>query len=107
MAIFLFFERDRYGYWGVCFIYGTFFALRALSSTGKTYDNSEAVYKGVKFLLSIQNEEGGWGESHLSCPTEVIFFSMNTKKVQFFYKNVLSVTIIPLNLFPKELLQQK
>ncbi|PWA55417.1 squalene cyclase [Artemisia annua] len=60
-----------YGYWGVCFIYGTFFALRGLSSTGKTYDNSEAVRKGVKFLLSIQNEEGGWGESLLSCPTEV------------------------------------
>lgn len=62
---------DRYGYWGVCFIYGTFFALRALSSAGKTYDNNEAVRKGLKFLLSIQNEEGGWGESLLSCPTEV------------------------------------
>lgn len=61
----------RYGYWGVCFIYATFNSLRALSSTGKTYDNNEAVRKGVKFLLSIQNEEGGWGESHKSCPTEV------------------------------------
>ena len=36
-----------------------FFALRALSSARKMYDNSDAVYKGVKFLLSIQNEEGG------------------------------------------------
>ncbi|KAL4562449.1 hypothetical protein LXL04_034654 [Taraxacum kok-saghyz] len=61
----------RYGYWGVCFIYGTFFALRALSTAGKTYKNNEAACKGVKFLLSIQNEEGGWGESLLSCPTEV------------------------------------
>ncbi|KAM0012177.1 putative dammarenediol II synthase [Helianthus debilis subsp. tardiflorus] len=60
-----------YGYWGVCFIYGTFFALRGLSSTGNTYENSIAVRKGVKFLLSTQNEEGGWGESHISCPTEV------------------------------------
>ncbi|KAI3740837.1 hypothetical protein L2E82_31311 [Cichorium intybus] len=64
-------DGSWYGYWGVCFIYGTCFALRALSSAGKTYDNNEAVCKGVKFLLSIQNEEGGWGESLLSCPTEV------------------------------------
>ncbi|GKC23915.1 dammarenediol II synthase-like protein [Tanacetum coccineum] len=64
-------DGSWYGYWGVCFIYGTFFALRGLSSTGKTYDNSEAVCKGVKFLLSVQNEEGGWGESRMSCPTEV------------------------------------
>nr|XP_043609055.1 dammarenediol II synthase-like [Erigeron canadensis] len=69
-------ERQRddgswYGYWGVCFIYGTFFALRGLGSAGMTYDNNEAVRKGVKFLLSIQNEEGGWGESHKSCPTEI------------------------------------
>lgn len=71
ISYFHLFICDRYGYWGVCFIYGTFFALRALSSAGKTYDNNEAVRKGLKFLLSIQNEEGGWGESLLSCPTEV------------------------------------
>nr|XP_043609057.1 dammarenediol II synthase-like [Erigeron canadensis] len=67
-------QRDDgswYGYWGVCFIYATFFALRALSYADKTYDNTEVVRKGVKFLLLIQNEEGGWGESHKSCPTEV------------------------------------
>ncbi|KAL8108578.1 hypothetical protein AgCh_024884 [Apium graveolens] len=41
-----------------------------LASVGKTYDNSESVRKGVQFFLSTQNEEGGWGESFESCPSE-------------------------------------
>ncbi|XP_058203430.1 dammarenediol II synthase-like [Rhododendron vialii] len=56
-----------YGYWGICFIYGTFFALGGLIAAGSTYDNSQSVRRGVHFLLSIQNEEGGWGESRESC----------------------------------------
>ncbi|KAF5944751.1 hypothetical protein HYC85_018828 [Camellia sinensis] len=35
----------------------------------KTYNNSQAVRRGIEFLLSIQNEEGGWGESLESCPS--------------------------------------
>ncbi|KAL7241992.1 hypothetical protein ACSBR1_014550 [Camellia fascicularis] len=58
-----------YGYWGICFIYGTFFVLEGLVSAGKTYNNSQAVRRGIEFLLSIQNEEGGWGESLESCPS--------------------------------------
>lgn len=61
----------RYGFWGICFIYGTFFALGGLEAAGKTYDNCEAVRQAVKFFLSIQNEEGGWGESYKSCTREV------------------------------------
>nr|XP_043619398.1 dammarenediol II synthase-like [Erigeron canadensis] len=64
-------DGSWYGYWGICFLYGTFFALVGLESAGRTYDNSEAVRKAVKFLLSKQNEEGGWGESIESCPSEV------------------------------------
>ncbi|PWA49960.1 OSC2 [Artemisia annua] len=64
-------DGSWYGYWGICFIYGTFFALGGLEAGGKTYNKSEAVRKGVKFLLSIQNEEGGWGESYKSCMSEV------------------------------------
>ncbi|KAK1362257.1 Terpene cyclase/mutase family member [Heracleum sosnowskyi] len=59
-----------YGYWGICFLYGTYFALSGLASVGNTYNNSEAVRKGVQFLVSTQNEEGGWGESLDSCPSE-------------------------------------
>ncbi|KAK6150030.1 hypothetical protein DH2020_017555 [Rehmannia glutinosa] len=61
-------DGSWYGYWGICFLYATFFALGGLASAGKTYENSEAVRKGVNFFLSTQNEEGGWGESLESCP---------------------------------------
>ncbi|GKE17570.1 dammarenediol II synthase-like protein [Tanacetum coccineum] len=64
-------DGSWYGYWGICFIYGTFFSLRGLESAGLTYKNCEAIQKGVKFLLSTQNEEGGWGESYKSCPSEI------------------------------------
>ncbi|XP_047307745.1 dammarenediol II synthase-like [Impatiens glandulifera] len=62
-------DGSWYGYWGICFIYATFFVLRGLNACGKTYYSCEAIRKGVKFLLSIQNEEGGWGESLESCPS--------------------------------------
>ncbi|KAK1422785.1 hypothetical protein QVD17_18072 [Tagetes erecta] len=64
-------DGSWYGYWGICFLYGTFFALKGLVSAGKTYNNTEAVHKAVNFLLSKQNEEGGWGESIKSCTREV------------------------------------
>ncbi|KAL1834019.1 hypothetical protein ACET3Z_003670 [Daucus carota] len=63
-------DGSWYGFWGICFLYGTYFALSALASVGKTYNNSEAVRIAVKFFLSKQNEEGGWGESLESCPSE-------------------------------------
>ncbi|XP_058208022.1 dammarenediol II synthase-like [Rhododendron vialii] len=62
-------DGSWYGYWGICFIYSTFFALGGFASVGKTYNNSEAVRRAVGFLLSTQNEEGGWGESLESCPS--------------------------------------
>ncbi|KAA8519488.1 hypothetical protein F0562_013744 [Nyssa sinensis] len=62
-------DGSWYGYWGICFIYGTFFVLGGLASAGKTYNNSTAVRKAVQFLLSAQNEEGGWGEDLESCPS--------------------------------------
>ena len=57
-----------YGNWGICFIYGTWFALGGLAAAGKTYYNCGAVRKGVEFLLTTQKEDGGWGESYISCP---------------------------------------
>ncbi|CAA3028533.1 dammarenediol II synthase-like [Olea europaea subsp. europaea] len=62
-------DGSWYGYWGICFLYGTFFVLGGLSAAGKTCENSEAVHKGVNFLLSTQNGEGGWGECLESCPS--------------------------------------
>ncbi|XP_028055478.1 beta-amyrin synthase-like [Camellia sinensis] len=56
------------GIWGVCFTYGTWFALGGLVATGKTYNNCAAIRKGVEFLLSSQRDSGGWEESYLSSP---------------------------------------
>ncbi|KZS88495.1 terpene synthase [Sistotremastrum niveocremeum HHB9708] len=59
-----------YGSWGICYTYGTLFALHFLSSIGLTYETSEAVRNGCEFLCSVQNDDGGWGESWTSCSTE-------------------------------------
>ncbi|XP_010435607.1 PREDICTED: seco-amyrin synthase-like isoform X3 [Camelina sativa] len=60
-------DGSWYGNWGVCFLYGTLFALRGLVAAGNTYNNCEAIRKAVRFLLDTQNTEGGWGESYISC----------------------------------------
>ncbi|KAJ8760087.1 hypothetical protein K2173_010943 [Erythroxylum novogranatense] len=59
------------GNWGICFTYGAWFALMGLTAAGKTYTNCLAVRKGVDFLLQMQCEDGGWGESYLSCSNKV------------------------------------
>ncbi|WCJ37176.1 Lupeol synthase [Euphorbia peplus] len=64
-------DGSWYGNWGICFIYGTWFALVGLSAAGKTYSNCPAVRKGVDFLLKNQSKDGGWGESYLSCPNKI------------------------------------
>ncbi|XP_065867541.1 beta-amyrin synthase 1-like isoform X2 [Euphorbia lathyris] len=64
-------DGSWYGNWGICYIYGTYFALRGLAAVGKTYENSRVVKKGCEFLLSKQVSSGGWGESYLSCTKSV------------------------------------
>lgn len=61
-------DGSWYGCWGVCFTYGTWFALGGLAAAGKTYTNSPTVRKAVHFLLNSQTQNGGWGESFRSCP---------------------------------------
>ncbi|CAH8356151.1 unnamed protein product [Eruca vesicaria subsp. sativa] len=65
-------DGSWYGNWGVCFTYGTFFAVRGLAAAGKTYHNGDAIRRGraANFLIETQNSEGGWGESYLSCPNK-------------------------------------
>ncbi|CAM8877446.1 unnamed protein product [Rhodiola kirilowii] len=60
-------DGSWYGKWGICFTYAAWFALGGLAHAGKTYNNCVAVRKGVQFLLKIQCEDGGWGESYRSC----------------------------------------
>jgi squalene-hopene/tetraprenyl-beta-curcumene cyclase len=62
-----FLKRDQradgswYGRWGMNYIYGTWSALSALGAAGIERSATE-VRKGVRFLLAIQNADGGWGE---------------------------------------------
>jgi squalene-hopene/tetraprenyl-beta-curcumene cyclase len=55
-------DGSWYGRWGVAYIYGTCFALRGLRASG--YDDREAgILRAGEWLRSIQNADGGWGES--------------------------------------------
>jgi sporulenol synthase len=57
-------EQDGswYGRWGVCYIYGTWAAVTGLIACGVNPQNKK-IHKAKQWLLSVQNEDGGWGES--------------------------------------------
>nr|B9X0J1.1 RecName: Full=Baccharis oxide synthase; Short=StrBOS [Stevia rebaudiana]BAH23676.1 baccharis oxide synthase [Stevia rebaudiana] len=61
-------DGSWYGEWGICFTYGTCFALGGMEAIGKTYENCEAIRRAVNFLLTTQRNDGGWGESYRSSP---------------------------------------
>ena len=75
---------NRYGSWGVCFTYGTWFALRGLAAVGKTYNDTLTIRNGVDFLLKTQRDDGGWGESYLSCANEVTTIVLSLCMLYFF-----------------------
>jgi squalene-hopene/tetraprenyl-beta-curcumene cyclase len=54
-------DGSWYGRWGLNYIYGTWSVLCALNAAG--VDHQDPVFrKAVDWLLSIQNQDGGWGE---------------------------------------------
>jgi squalene-hopene/tetraprenyl-beta-curcumene cyclase len=57
-------ERDGswFGRWGVNYIYGTFLALRALRVAGGTQARP-AIDNAAAWIRSVENRDGGWGES--------------------------------------------
>jgi squalene-hopene/tetraprenyl-beta-curcumene cyclase len=55
-------DGSWFGRWGVNYIYGTWQALKGLADIGEDM-NAPYVRKAVDWLLSVQNEDGGWGES--------------------------------------------
>ncbi|KAJ0008417.1 hypothetical protein Pint_30747 [Pistacia integerrima] len=63
-------DGSWYAIWGICFIYGTWFAIEGLTAAGKTYDNCLAIRKATDFLLKTQLDDGGWGESYHSSTTK-------------------------------------
>jgi squalene-hopene/tetraprenyl-beta-curcumene cyclase len=55
-------EGCWYGRWGVNYIYGTWQTLVGLSAVG--YDmRHPRIRKAVDWLISVQQQDGGWGES--------------------------------------------
>ncbi|XP_052156307.1 achilleol B synthase-like [Oryza glaberrima] len=64
-------DGSWFGTWGICFTYGTFFAIKGLVAAGRTYENSSSIRKACNFILSKQLSTGGWGETYLSSETEV------------------------------------
>lgn len=55
-------DGSWYGRWGVNYIYGTFLALRGLRAAGESSREAHLLRAG-EWLRSIQNADGGWGES--------------------------------------------
>jgi squalene-hopene/tetraprenyl-beta-curcumene cyclase len=58
-------EGSWYGRWGLNYIYGTWSVLCALNAAGVSHQDP-VMRKAVNWLLSIQNEDGGWGEDATS-----------------------------------------
>jgi squalene-hopene/tetraprenyl-beta-curcumene cyclase len=56
-------EKDGswFGRWGMNYVYGTWSALCALNVAGVS-PASANIRQAVNWLISIQNEDGGWGE---------------------------------------------
>ncbi|MGA7807916.1 squalene--hopene cyclase [Bradyrhizobium sp.] len=54
-------EGSWYGRWGMNYIYGTWSVLCALNAAGVSHQDP-MIRKATDWLLSIQNEDGGWGE---------------------------------------------
>ena len=58
-------DGSWYGRWGVNYIYGTWSALCALNAIGIPH-NSPEIARAAGWLVSIQHEDGGWGEDGAS-----------------------------------------
>ncbi|WP_261525751.1 squalene--hopene cyclase [Burkholderia multivorans] len=54
-------DGSWYGRWGMNYVYGTWTALCALNAAGLGPEDAR-VKRAAKWLLSIQNKDGGWGE---------------------------------------------
>jgi squalene-hopene/tetraprenyl-beta-curcumene cyclase len=58
-------EGSWYGRWGLNYIYGTWSVLCALNAAGVSHQDP-MIRKAVNWLVSVQNDDGGWGEDAVS-----------------------------------------
>ncbi|PIN02910.1 Oxidosqualene-lanosterol cyclase [Handroanthus impetiginosus] len=72
-------DGSWYGRWGICYTYGTWFAVEGLVACGKNYYNSSTLRKACEFLLSKQLHDGGWGESYLSS-TNMVYTNLEDNR---------------------------
>jgi squalene-hopene/tetraprenyl-beta-curcumene cyclase len=63
-------DGSWYGRWGVAYIYGTCFALRGLRAMNED-DHEPHIQRANEWLRSIQNPDGGWGESCASYDNDI------------------------------------
>jgi len=63
-------DGSWYGRWGVAYIYGTCFALRGLRAMNED-DHEPWIQRANEWLRSIQNPDGGWGESCASYDNDI------------------------------------
>ncbi len=70
-------DGSWYGRWGVNYIYGTFLAMRGLRASGSPTARA-ALEKAAEFLRSVQNADGGWGESCVSYQTHQFEMAQST-----------------------------
>ncbi|HTR57628.1 MAG TPA: squalene--hopene cyclase [Casimicrobiaceae bacterium] len=55
-------DGSWYGRWGMNYVYGTWSALAALNAAGVSPQAAE-VRRAATWLVAVQNDDGGWGES--------------------------------------------
>jgi squalene-hopene/tetraprenyl-beta-curcumene cyclase len=70
-------DGSWYGRWGVAYIYGTCFALRGLRAMNED-DHEPYIQRANEWLRSIQNPDGGWGESCASYDNEIYTVAEST-----------------------------
>jgi squalene-hopene/tetraprenyl-beta-curcumene cyclase len=58
-------DGSWYGRWGMNFIYGTWSVLCALNAVGVSHQDP-MIRKAADWLLSVRNDDGGWGEDAVS-----------------------------------------
>ncbi len=55
-------DGSWFGRWGVNYLYGTFLVLRGLESMGM-WNHEPEIQQAAEWIRSVQNADGGWGES--------------------------------------------